>query len=370
MAQPEDQHETPPVSVHAPPEERRHLRIIVLLFLSAGSAYLLGRILWPFATALMTAVVLAVMAHPPYRWLRDRTGHENVAAFLGTTGLFFLVFLPLVALSFVLFNSIQDNVDMVSGRVGDLLDPGGTIYHALSRVASWLGVDQQGVISTVTDQVQQLGGFMAGRTLGLLSGLGGGVIQAGVALFSLFYLLRDGEGMISAVGRVIPLSDDLTDALIQRSGEVIYATVYGHVVVAIAQGTLGGLAFWILGIPGPVLWGTVMVILSLLPAVGPPIVWGPASIILLLQGHTWKALALAAIGGLVIGTIDNPVRSYLVSDRAQLHPLVVFFSVLGGIVLFGLVGVFLGPILFVASLSILEVTRLALDPDSGSRSTE
>jgi len=357
----------PPEPVHLPGDERRRLSALVLLTISAGAAYLLGKMLWPFAAAIILALVLAVLAHPWYRGLRRRLGSENLAALLGTTVLFFLVFIPLSGLSFALFDSIQSSADNMFGRTGELLAPGGLLRGWLDRIALWLGMEEASVVETLRGQVAELGTFVAERTVGILSGLGGGLIQAGVALFTLFYLLRDGEAVVDASKRVLPLDEELVDVLIGRSEEIIFATVYGSIVVAIVQGALGGLAFWALGLPGAVLWGVVMTFLSLLPAVGPPLIWGPAAVILLLQGEVWRPLVLVGVGALIVGTVDNLLRAYLVSGRAQIHPLVVFFSVLGGILLFGLMGLFLGPILFVASLSMLETARLALDPSRTRR---
>lgn len=357
----------PPEPVHLPSGERRRLSVLVLLAVSAGAAYLLGRMLWPFAAAIILAMVLAVLAHPWYRRLRRQLGSENLAAFVGTTLLFFVVFIPLSGLTFALFDSVQGNVDTVFTGAGDLLAPGGLLRGWLDRVTMWLGLEEPSVVETLRGQLTQLGAFVAERTVGILSGIGGGVIQAGVALFTLFYLLRDGEAVAEASKRVLPLDEELVDVLIARSVEIIFATVYGSIVVAIVQGTLGGLAFWALGIPGAVLWGVVMTFLSLLPAVGPPLIWGPAAGILLLQGEIVRPLILVAVGAIVVGTVDNLLRAYLVSGRAQVHPLIVFFSVLGGILLFGLVGIFLGPILFVASLSMLETARLALEPERAAR---
>jgi predicted PurR-regulated permease PerM len=339
------------------------MSVIVLLVISAGAAYLLGRMLWPFVAAITTALVLAVLARPGYLRLRRWVRNESLAAFLGTALLFFLVFIPVVALSVALFNSIQTNVDTVFDRAGELIAPGGVFRRWLDRMARLLGVGEAGLVQTVGEQTRELGSYVASRTVGIVSGLGGGLIQAGVALFTTFYMLRDGEHLARAVERILPLDDELVDQLVHRSGEIIFATVYGSVVVAIAQGVLGGITFWILGLPGAVLWGTVMVFLSLLPALGPPIVWVPTAAILLFEGEYLRAAVLVAVGALIVGTVDNLLRAFLVSGRAALHPLVVFFSVLGGLLLFGLAGIFIGPILFVASMSILEAVRLVLDID-------
>lgn len=362
-----DGEDAPPVPVTVPPSQRRGFNVVVLLVLSAGAALVIGRMLWPFLTAIGSALVLAVLAHRPYRALSRRIPNESVAALLGTALLFFAVFLPVLAISFHLIRTLPENVDIVADSVRDLLEPGGSARRWVYRVAGWMGAEEETLTDALADQLRALGDFFAGRTLGLLSGIGGGVVQAAVALFTLFYLLRDGEGLLAETGRIIPLDEDLSGSLVERSAEIIHATMFGNVVVAITQGTLGGVTFWLLGIPGAILWGSVMVLLGFLPVLGPPVVWVPAAVILALQGEVWRALVLVAVGTLIVGTVDNVVRSLVVGGRAALHPLVVFFSALGGILLFGVVGLFLGPVLFVLSITLLEATRLVLAPDDNGR---
>lgn len=356
----------PPVPVEVEEPERKRLNVMVLLALSAGAAFLLGRMLWPFMTAIISALVLAVLAHPAHARLERAVPHAPTAALVSTTLLFLLVMVPLLALSLALFNSLQTHAEMVADEVGALLSGDGRLQGLLDQATEWLGAPGAGLAEAARNQLQDLGGFLAGRTVGILSGLGGGMVQAGVALFTLFYLLLDGRSLMAQVEHIIPLDDDLTEALVARSGEIIHATMYGNVVVGIAQGALTGIAFWLLDIPGAVLWGSVVGVLGLIPILGSPVVWGPAVVILLLQGEVARGLILALVGTFIVSTVDNILRATVVSDRAQLHPLVVFFSALGGILLFGMVGIFLGPVLFVISISILEVTRLVLDPESRS----
>lgn len=344
--------------------ERKRLNVVVLLFLSAVAAFLLGRMLWPFVTAIMSALVLAVLAFPAHARFRNVVGNAQVAAFLGTGILFFLVFLPVLGISFALFDSLQGHADTVAREMSALLASEGPIRDALARAQSWIGIEGVALTEGLESQVRELGSFLAGSTVGFLSGLGGWLVQTGVALFTLFFLLRDGELLMEEFRRVIPLDDELTDALMSRSGEIIYATMFGNVVVGIAQGVLGGLTFWALDIPGAVLWGTVMGVLGLIPVLGPPIIWIPVAAFLFLQGELLRASVLTVAGFLIVGTVDNVLRATVVGDRARLHPLVVFFSALGGILLFGTVGIFLGPVLFVLSISILNVTRAVLDPSA------
>lgn len=351
----------------------RRTQLAVLLLLAAAALYLLVELLAPFLPALVTSAVLAVLVYPAYRsfesWLVERRGgrwlgHRNVAAFIGTVAVFFLVLIPLVALSLVLVQEIARSADWAAREVGRMLGPGGTLRGWLAAAAEYLGIEGGDLRDSVGRQLQGGVTLLTSRTLNFLSGLGGWLLQAGAALFTLFYMLRDADGIVRSLQWLIPLEEDHTARLFRRARDVIHATVYGNVVVAVVQGSLGGLAFWALGLPAAALWGTVMGVLSLLPVVSAVLVWLPAGVFLLATGRTVEGIALLAFGALVIGTVDNYLRAIIVSERARLHPLAVFLSVLGGLFLFGAAGLFLGPVLFVVGLSLLEMARLALDADA------
>lgn len=343
----------------------------VLLLLAGGALYVLVRLLGPFLPALVTSAVLAMLVYPAYRafeawlvglgawrWLANR----NVAAFVGTLAVFFLVLIPLVALSLVLVQEVALSVDWAARETVRMLGPEGPLRGWLLTLADYLGMAEGELQTSIADQLRDVVTILTSRTLNFLSGLGGWLLQAGAALFTLYYMLRDADGIVRSLQWLIPLDEARTRRLFGRARDVIHATVYGNVVVAVVQGGLGGLAFWGLGLPGAALWGTVMGVLSLLPVLSALLVWLPAGLYLVAVGQTLDGVLLLAFGALVIGTVDNYLRAVLVSERAQLHPLAVFFSVLGGLFLFGAVGLFVGPVLFVVGISVLEMARLALDP--------
>ena len=347
-------------------------REVVVLLLGVGASVLLGLLLWPFLAAIITSATIAALAYPAYRWLERRIDEPNVSAFLGTAILFFLVLLPLVGLSIALIGDVHANIDQLTRELGHRLGPGGDLRRWAEDVGRSLGIPPGRVSEQIGRQLQELPNLVAERTLSFVSGLGGWLFQGGAVLFTLFFMLRDGEGLVKLVAWLLPLEQDYTQRLVERAREVTYATMYGNVAVAIVQGVLVGLAFWVLGLPAAVLWGTVAAVLSLLPVVGAPVVWVPAGVLLLVHGHVGRGVALLLFGILVVSTVDNLLRAVLVSDRAQLHPLIVFFSVLGAIVVFGAAGVLIGPVLFVVCLSLIETARLILEPPhpSGDRMPE
>lgn len=337
-------------------------RQVVILALGLGASYLLGLLLWPFAPALLTSATLAALVYPAYERLEEWIGHRDLAALVGTTVLFFAILLPLVGLSLVLVDELRAGIEQLTLQMSGMMAPDSALRRWLGSVGGYLGLEPEDVSAQLGQQMEQVPSLLADRTLSFLSGLGGWLLQGGIALFTIFYLLRDGRGIVKMIRWLIPLDPTYTDRLLQRSLEVTYATMYGNVVVALVQGLLVGVAFLVAGVPAPVLWGTVAAVFALLPIVGAPLVWGPAGVILLYRGQIGEGLGLLAFGILVVSTIDNVLRAILVSGRAQLHPLIVFFSVLGAIFVFGAVGILIGPILFVVCLSLIETARLVLEP--------
>lgn len=255
----------------------------------------------------------------------------------------------------------------LSGVAAAAVEPQGPLQRFVADLALRFGVDPADLAAAAPQQLQQIAAVVADRTFRILSGLGGWVLQAGVAVFTLFYLLRDADGFVGAFKWSLPLKPAEADELLRRSREVIYATIYGTVVIAVVQGLLGGLIFWVLDVPGPAFWGLMMGLLALLPVIGPPIVWLPAGVALLFTGEIAEGLILLLLGAVVISGIDNVIRPMIVGGRAQLHPLVVFFSVLGGIAVFGALGIFVGPVVFAAALTFVEMARMVTLPEGDRR---
>jgi len=336
------------------------VRLFILVGLAAVAAYGIAILLWPFLPALTTAIALAVLVRPVFRRLDAHTAHKGLAAFLGTAFAFFVVLIPITAISILLANEVGTGIDALANRLARALAQGGTVQQLFSGLVARLGLEDVDVQTVIRQQLGQIGSGLAGRTLGFLSGVGGWLLQGAVALFTLYYLLRDSTFMIEGVQKLIPLDAARTASMIERAREVIDATIYGNVVVAIVQGAIGGVAFWLLGLQGAAVWGTLMGLFSLLPAVGAWVVWLPATIMLFAAGEIVRGIILAVLGFLVISTIDNVLRTLLVSNRAQLHPLSAFFSVLGGIFVFGAAGVFVGPVVFVIGLTVIETASAAV----------
>jgi len=210
--------------------------------------------------------------------------------------------------------------------------------------------------------MERMSGTIAQSTVGLVGGALGAVVQIFFIIFTMYYLFRDGAQIVRVLPAVLPLETAQSEEIFTRTKEVIGASVYGVLVIAAIQGALGGLAFFLLGLPSPLVWGVVMAFFSLIPMAGSFVVWVPAAIYLAATQQWWKAGFLVFWGAIVIGMVDNFLRPKLVGEKTRLHELFVFFSVLGGLQVFGVLGLVLGPVVLAITLALFDVVRHADQP--------
>ena len=300
---------------------------------------------------MLWAAILALLFTPLYRWLLTKAGPRRVAAALGTLAIVLLiVILPLALVA----GSLVQEVSAVYVRVnsGDF-DFGRDFDQVRAALPSWatsllhrfeLG-DTAALLDRLRAGLAQRGQMIAGRALDFGQDAFDVVVSFFIAMYVFFFLLLDGPAVVKGIERAMPLPPRVTHRLMTHLGAVIKATVKGNVLVAIAQGTLGGLAFWVLGVHAPLLWAVVMAFLSLLPAVGAALIWAPVAIYLLATGEIWQGVALIAFGTFVIGLVDNILRPILVGKDIELPDYVVLVSTIGGLAVFGINGFVVGPVI-------------------------
>jgi predicted PurR-regulated permease PerM len=271
---------------------------------------------------------------------------------------------------------LEEGLGMYQRVQSGELNPARYVHSVFSALPPWLtGVlDRLGLTSLADVQERFSAGigrsmqFFAGQAVNVGQNTLEFVVSFFVMLYLLFFLLRDGGMLRARAGRAIPLRPELQRDLAVRFATVIRATIKGNVVVAIVQGALGGLAFWVLGISGALLWGVLMAFLSLLPAVGTALVWIPVAIYLLASGELWQGLALIAFGTLVIGLVDNVLRPVLVGKDTKMPDFVVLLSTLGGMAVFGFNGFVIGPVIAAMFIAIWETFADMRSHTDGSRS--
>ncbi|MET0625001.1 MAG: AI-2E family transporter [Pyrinomonadaceae bacterium] len=346
----------------------RQVRWLGLMAVTAVALYLCWTMLRPFVEVVLWAVVLVIVFFPVHRRIQARVGSPGWSAVLSCLLVIVVILVPLTLLTFAVVNEMADFAQMLQPKsdgtggaanaaVG-LLDPNHPyLGPAVRWVSQYYDVSKLGSQEFIAERLKGVSGAIAARTLGFVGGFVGFVVEVFFVIFTMYYLFRDGERMRAAAYDMVPLSGNQAREIFDRTGEVISASVYGVLVIAVIQGVLGGLAFWLLGLPSPLLWGVVMIFLSMIPMLGAFIVWVPAAIYLGLTGHWVKALGLAVWGGLFIGSVDNFLRPKLVGERTRLHELLVFFSVLGGLQVFGVLGIVLGPVIVAITIALLDVLR-------------
>jgi predicted PurR-regulated permease PerM len=238
---------------------------------------------------------------------------------------------------------------------------GNLAQRPLDWVAGRTGMSEQQLKQAVLDRLQNLSTALLDWAKSLVVNIGGTIVNTVIMLLTLFFLLRDGERIRDRIGALLPLEDHRYRQLIETISASIAANMYGVVAVSLAQGTLGAIGYAIAGLPSVMLWSVATSLFSMIPLAGAASVWGAACIYLLAIGHWGKAIFMLAWGAGVISTADNIVRPLILSGRVKLHTLLIFFSLLGGVKAFGVIGLFVGPIIVsvaMALLKILEEERL------------
>ena len=356
---------------HEPPAQRGVLRLL-LAVASIG----LVAILLPFHGTLLWALVLALLFTPLQRRLHRRLGGSGTQAALLTMGVVLLiVVLPLVLVAVGLMNELGAFYAQVqSGQiqpetwVRQVFD---SLPAGPAGLLEQFGlVDVQALERRLASLFIQAGQAIAAALLRYGQNTFEWLASLFIMLYVAFFLLRDGAALVATLRESVPLAPEHQRLLLRKFSTVIRATVKGNLLVALLQGCLGGLAFWVLGVRGALLWAVLMAFLSLLPAVGAALVWGPVALYLLASGRVAAGLGLVAWGVLVIGLVDNLLRPLLVGKDTRLPDWVVLMATLGGMAVFGLNGIVIGPVIVAMFFAVWHIMLLdwrGLPPGSDDR---
>lgn len=328
---------------------------LLVALTTVAFAALIGSFLMP----VFWAAVLATVFFPVQRrYVARLGGRRSLAALATILTILGLVVVPLFLMGLAMSReAIQLHEQITSGAI-DLEGPL-RFVRRLTPVASdylgRLGVDIDDIGQRLSASAVAATQFVASRALGIGQDVLRFTVLFFLMLYMLFFFLRDGSRLVAALIRMLPLGDARERQLLAKFAEVSAATIKGTLVVGLVQGALGGGLFWILGIPAPVFWGTLMAVLSVLPAVGPGLVWGPAAIILLGLGEIVKGVVLIAAGVIIIGLVDNVLRPMLVGRDTQMPDYLVLLSTLGGLTVFGVSGLVIGPVIAAFFLVVWEM---------------
>jgi predicted PurR-regulated permease PerM len=326
--------------------------------LSYGALILLGYLLFlvvsPFLLPLAWSGVLAIFFYPAYEFLRRRYS-ENWSAAICTLGVTFLLIVPVML---ILLYATREAVD-ASATVREAVASGNAIMPTdLANnlrdhlPESWRDID----IGTYLRQgAEKAATFLASRVGSLLKNIFSFLVNLFILLFALFFVFKDGKSIVRALRHLIPFDREVQDAMLEESRGLIFASVALSIAIAAVQGTLGGIAMAVVGLSAPVFLGLLIGFCSIIPVVGSALIWVPAALWLGLSGHWGKAVIVAGICGGIAGLADNLLRPLLLRNRTRLNDLLIFVSILGGLDVFGLLGLILGPTIVAAALGVLRV---------------
>jgi predicted PurR-regulated permease PerM len=311
-----------------------------------------------FALTVALAALFTGALYPVYvrieRWCG---GRSRVAAACTLLLMLVVVIAPLAAIGSAVVREVVKLNETTLPRLQRLVDEPGEFERRLRPLPGYahLRPYRATIIKKSTEVLNSTGEFVLATLSSTTRATAMFLFYAVVLLYTMFYFLLDGPDLLRHVLSFLPLAESDKAHVLERFVSVTRATLKGTVLVGAAQGALGGLAFWALGLEAALFWGTIMTVLSVVPGIGAAVVWVPAVVVLLALGQVWQAVALGLFCALVVGTVDNILRPMLVGHDTQMHELLIFFSTLGGLVVFGGMGFVVGPVVAALFVAVWEI---------------
>lgn len=312
----------------------------------------------PFFYPIFWAAVIAITFYPTYLYLERFIKIPTLSALITLLIVVALVFIPLFVIGILLVNeSALLYTKLAESNLFGSVQNISTHLDQIPLIGPYL--DQAGAqgSSYATSAAKNISLFLFNNIKDITQNSIRFILLFFVMIYTLFFFLKDGKRMLSRLMHLCPLGDTYEEMLYERFTSTARATLKGTIIIGIIQGALGGILFALTGIEGALIWGILMILLSLIPGIGSAIIWLPAGIIMLALGNVWQGVTILAVGMFVISLIDNLLRPALVGKDTQMHPVLILFSTLGGIALFGISGFIIGPVLtalFLAVVSIYE----------------
>jgi len=336
---------------------------IAILILAAALSLM---VVLPFLTSIVTGAILAFIFNPLFTRILGKVKSRSIAAFITAIMILLLITIPVVLLVNNLTKETHDLYTSTKEYLGDgelvngKCDDPNIICRTVNRVNKALRDDN--VKTYLVARLNDFIGWVTKRISNVILSLPKLVIHFLVILFTTYYLLKDGQLFLKRFEKVAPLKVHHQEKILKQFKDVIHAVVYGSFIVALVQGTLGAFGFWVFGIKSFVWWGIIMTFFALIPFVGTWVVWMPASAYLGLTGYLqadttimWMGVGLFFYGLLIISTIDNFLKPLIVAGRARVHPLLILIGILGGLFVFGLIGLIIGPLILAMMQTLLEI---------------
>jgi predicted PurR-regulated permease PerM len=334
--------------------ESKHLSFFLILGLVA---LLFLYLLKPFFLSIFWAAVIAGVFRPLYNRINGRLNRPNLSTIIIFLIIALIILLPVGVIGTLAFNeSLRLYTTLTSGT--EQMDQ--RFLHTLEKFSDnsllvLLNIDEAVLISKGTEVVRGIAGYIINHLKELTQNTLGLLVQFAIMFYTLFFFVRDGERFLVMAEKVIPLEEERVKFLFKRFIVAARSTLKVTLIIGGIQGTLGGIVFFLTGVDAALIWGLLMVLAAIIPAVGCSIIWAPAGVFMLLNGYIWEGVLILVVGAFVISTIDNLLRPILIGQDVEMHPLLIFLSTIGGIVLFGFSGFVIGPVITSLLIALWEM---------------
>jgi predicted PurR-regulated permease PerM len=318
------------------------LFFVIMLIVTLAFLYIMK----PFIYALFWAVVLAGLFMPVYKRVEKKLNKPTLSAIIVLVLICLIFILPFVFIVSLLFKESMDIYQGISSGNSQI----NAYIQKLTEMIKHnpykdtLNLDDAAFADKIMDLAKSVAGYFFSNLKSFTSNIIGFIAQLGVMLYALFYFIRDGEKFLETVLRLLPLEHDRDKILLKHFQKTANSTLKVTLIIGGIQGILGGLLFLFTGIQGAILWGIMMIITAVIPVVGCALVWLPAGIFMIIAGNLWTGIFILAFGALVISMVDHFLRPILLGKDVSMHPLLIFLSTMGGIIVFGFTGFIIGPI--------------------------
>lgn len=328
-------------------------------------AYLAFLTVKPFLSAVLAGAIIAYTFYPFYKLVNRFIKRENLSAFLVSIFIILLITIPLVFLvdnmaSESRFFYLRAKQRLATGEIFDFECGQGKFCFVLDKVKDM--ITSQSFRAYAEDAISRFSNFVLEQASEFVFALPGVFLQMFVAFFVSFYLFKDGTKLMTRLKKILPLKPQFQKEIFRKIDQITYAVIYGSIIIALIQGSLGAIGFFIFGISSPILWGILMSIFALIPFLGTAVIWGPAALFLIIDGLASgetgiliKGIGLLIYGIVVVSSIDNLLKPRLIGKKASVHPVLVLVGVLGGMAFLGFVGFIIGPLILALFEAFLEI---------------
>ncbi|MBI1912452.1 MAG: AI-2E family transporter [Deltaproteobacteria bacterium] len=334
---------------------------LLSILLSVLIGYLMYVVMVPFLIPIFWAIVLVILFHPYYDWLLKKVRNRKaLASILACLSIALFIIVPMAILGTALAAELVNVYQWAENYMAEISTRAHRsplfLFPSLERfLEQYIDISTFNIRSIFVSSIRDIASFAGEGMKGVITSSFTFFFHLILAFFSMYFLFKDGDKLFNLIKDLIPLSERNKQDIITKNRAVVFSTIYGGVLVGIVQGALGGLAFWYLELPAPLLWACVMFLFSFLPSVGSGMIWAPAAVYLLIKGNIVGGVSLVLWGTFVIGLVDNILRPYIVSGKTDLHPLLTFFSILGAVNAFGFIGIIAGPLILSIGQATIEL---------------